>query len=461
MAFWEVAAAQGKSCGILNVPVSFPPRPFPKGFMVSGMLSPRMDRRAVYPPEILDELLADSPHYAPNLSIMRRPGIAPKLACIDRAVDTVRWRLEGTLHLMRRHALDLLCVVFVASDRVCHYFWGEMEMARQGKLGAGKERPLGSAILRVYEALDEAVGSLMHEAGDDTDVLILSDHGAGPLRKGLSLRNLLAEHGLLTRRKPGRLARLRNRVLHTCARVMPASVQTGLKSRLRGLSERFAAAVAHTGVDLERTRTYPVGYAEGIFVNLKGRQPAGTVEPGSEYESVRDDVIAVLSQLKDPDTGQPVARRVQRREDIWSGPCVHLLPDVVMEQCEKIYDVETFPERAGDEPFYSLPAPDPGRWLRLGAHRPYGVLLATGPHIQRAQPADPRIADVPATALVLLGCDMPEEMDGRALTEVLSDDVGPVGVFSAEAAQYGGRQERFSEDDRRSVESRLKDLGYM
>jgi len=52
-----------------------------------------------------------------------------------------------------------------------------------------------------------------------------------------------------------------------------------------------------------------------IWVNLKGRDPDGIVEPGDEYEYVRDQIIQILLNLKDPETGYYIYNLVCRRED--------------------------------------------------------------------------------------------------------------------------------------------------
>jgi len=459
-AFWEIAGRQGVEGGIINVPVTYPPRAF-NGFIVGGLLSPGLNRGAVSPPDVLDDLLAASPDYRTDVSIVKKRGTASRLRCLETARRTVRARLAAALGLYRKRRPQLFCVVFVAADRIGHFFWQDWEALRDGRARTKAERLLGEGLRSVYEELDRAVGALIEEAGPDTDVLILSDHGACALHKGLSLRRLLAEHGLLVERRSCLLRRWRRRALRGVARRLPLALKSRLKARLPGLMRRSAGAVAFEGIDFERSRAYPAGNADGVFVNLKGRQPQGAVEPGAEYEAVRDEIIDALTGLEDPATGRAIVTSARRREEVWSGPQVERLPDVVIEAMDRSYQIPSFPTETPPRPVYDLPAPDPRRWLCLGAHEPEGLLMAVGPHIKKAAVRDAKIEDVPATVLALLGCAIPDRFDGRVLTEMLTDDVGPVRVTRAGSEDAGGGEDVFSDADQDAVTRRLQDLGYV
>ena len=127
---------------------------------------------------------------------------------------------------------------------------------------------------------DSAVGQLMDEAGEDTEVLILSDHGAGALRKGLNLIEVLARAGLLTRKPQHPLDKLRQFGVWAFAEHAPGSVKRWVKAQFPNLSEGAAQIVACSDIDFSRTRAYPAGETDGVFVNLRGRQPKGMVGSG-------------------------------------------------------------------------------------------------------------------------------------------------------------------------------------
>jgi len=455
--FWEIAGDHGRKGGVINVPITYPPRAY-NGFIISGVLSPGVRREMASPPEVFDDLLAASPDYAVDVDLLAGGGDL-RQQFLDRALRTAEARTRAAVGLYRRYRPELFCVVFMAADRVSHYFWHYHEEVQAGRRAADDR--LGRAIALVYEKLDEAVGRLLAEADDETDVLILSDHGAGPLRGGLNMRKVLAGAGLLAEARPGALGRLAKGAIETFARVAPTSLKSRIKARLGGLARRAATVVARAGIDFSRTRAYPTGDSAGVFVNLKGRQPQGLVEPGEEYEAVRDEIIKVFTELTDPRTGRAVAKKVYRREEVFSGPCVEALPDVIMEQEDYLYATTLVAEAAGDEVFYDLPDDGAPGLHRHGDHRREGLLMAMGPHIKRHDLAGAEIADVPATVLALLGCPIPADFDGRALVEMFTPDVPPPQLMDAGQTGGDGGGEVYSPQDRKAIEERLKGLGYL
>lgn len=454
--FWEVAGEHGVRGGVINVPFTYPPRPY-NGFLVGCMLTPAVGPAMVSPPSLLADLLAASPHYAIDADVMGRPD-----TFLKKVLTTTDARLEAALGLYRKHRPPLFCIVFVGADRVSHFFWPYMEAARRGEALDPAQERLAHGIRTVYERLDQAVGALVAEAGAESDVLIVSDHGAYGLRQGLSLSRALAEGGLLEGTQQGVLAGWHKRAVLMLAHRAPRSLKKQLMAAFPRLAEGAAAAAANLGVDFARSRAYPTGWTQGVFVNLKGRQPLGIVEPGAHYEAVRDEVIAVLSAVHDPDTGRPGILKVYRREEVWSGACLDELPDLFVEPTNPAFTLSRLSERRGRGVFYDLPAPSWTALHSLGGHHSDGLVMAIGPHVRQAALSGAQMADVPATVLALLGCPVPANFEGRVLTEMLTDDVR-VAAGRAPAATDADHAEggEPAGQDRAAVEKRLKTLGYM
>jgi len=456
--FWSIAGRQGVRGGVINVPISFPPAPY-NGFLVGGMLSPGLGRRMCHPHELLDDLLAASPRYMVDVDMLNAATTSPE-EFLDQAIACTEARARAALALYRKHRPPLFCVVFVTVDRISHYFWSYFEAARDGRARGEAEERLGRAIPEIYAKVDEAVGALLAEAEDGTDVFIVSDHGSGPYAGGLDLRRALEQAGLLTEERLGAVTALKRRALLAFARTAPPWLKNSVKTLMPRLAGRAAGVVTLSGIDFGRSRAYPSGLSQGIFINVKGRQPTGVVEPGAEYESVRDDVIAALSELTDPATGRRVVHKVHRREEVWCGPCTERLPDLVVEQVDNLYNVQAFKDAPAGQAVFSLPAADPARLRHSAGHRRHGVLMALGPHVRPGRIEGAGIEDVPATVLALLGCRYPDEFDGRVLTELLTDDVKPPGTYG-DASERSAAGDVFDEDDRAALEERLKGLGYM
>jgi len=164
--------------------------------------------------------------------------------------------------------------------------------------------------------------------------------------------------------------------------------------------------------------------------------------------------------LRDPDSGGAVVHAVYRREELYEGPFLDQLPDLV-------FDLGEHPYLAGD----SLTAdrvlePLPHDFLQ-GRHRANGVFVAAGPDIHPAgQFEGARIVDVAPTVLYALGLPIPEDVDGQPLLNIFGD-----GYRAAQPVQYasprrpgGGEGEDgpvYDEDDMDEMERRLQGLGYM
>jgi len=447
VAFWEVAGEHGIRGGILNVPCTFPPRPF-NGFIISGMLSPGVNSRMASPPEVFSDLISSCPDYEVDVNIADRLRPEARDVFVERAIANVEGRRRAALDLYRKHHPQLFCVVFAATDRICHYF-----LPTDGPLHESPQ------VREIYSRVDSAIGELLEAVGDGTDVIILSDHGAMPIRGCLSMRGVLARAGLLVKQRPSGLRRAIQRGLLRFARTVPKTLQQRIIHRFGGASRWAVSRITSGGVDFARTRAYPAEALEGVFVNLRGRQPRGIVEPGAEYERLRDEVIALFRDLRDPETGRRVFKGAYRREEVWSGPCLTRLPDVVLEQAEWCYDTKPTSSALSTGIFSPRLGEGERGLYDTGRHSRDGLILAMGPRIRPGEIRGAAIADVPATVLALLGCPIPEDFDGRVLGEMLTPDVRAVGRTAAAEAER--REGDFSPEEQEILERRLRGLGYL
>jgi hypothetical protein len=170
-------------------------------------------------------------------------------------------------------------------------------------------------------------------------------------------------------------------------------------------------------VDWSRTTAYSNGYAGPIFVNLRGREPQGTVEPGEAYDAILEKIAADLAALKEPGTGLPFVGQIYRGQTLYSGPSTEYGPDLIL--------VPRNPRIAG----LGLVEFPSNRWLtsspdRSGHHRMDGILFLAGPGIGRgAELQGASIMDIAPTVLALLGVPIPRAMDGRVLETAMTDEL--------------------------------------
>jgi predicted AlkP superfamily phosphohydrolase/phosphomutase len=187
------------------------------------------------------------------------------------------------------------------------------------------------------------------------------------------------------------------------------------------------------------------------------------VEPGQEYERLRDRLIEELGELRAPATGNKLVRRTYRREELMAGPFLDEAPDLLIDWADHTFAFASV--KAGPGPVFSTLGLSEDSWHRTGDHDPRGILLVRGEGIEpgRELPAC-NIMDVLPTAMYAAGEPVPEGLDGRVLEEAFSEafrSSNPLSYFHSEggAAQEGAQAFTGAEDQ--EVAEHLRGLGYL
>jgi len=449
-AVWQRLSAAGRRVGVINVPFTWPADDV-NGFALAGFDA--YGRRDGYatPAGLLDELEQRFGPLVQDHAFPVTPQGGIDLGQVRRVAEQ---RVELTLWLAERFDPELLVAVFMAADHAQHLGWDEWE--RSGP---------ASPLAQVYGILDEAVGALAGALGGD--IMIVSDHGAGPLDGVVNLNAWLAEEGLLEYAsatelmRGGQLQRMATARALALWRRLPLDFRTRAKQRLGGLRERSYELQNYSIVDFERTKAFAYGTFGNIVINVQGRERTGIVAPGAEYEAVRDAIAQRLRELRDPATGRQIVAAVHRREELFSGPQIERVPDLVVEfadyawlgkgnlksRTESIWDRV---EIAGTDAAY------------VGSHRHEGIVALTGPS---AAPGGlfASIEDVAPTIQYLLGEPIPESMEGRlidaAIDPALLERRPP--EYVAEDVPLASGIRAFADDEAGQVQDRLRGLGYI
>jgi predicted AlkP superfamily phosphohydrolase/phosphomutase len=217
-------------------------------------------------------------------------------------------------------------------------------------------------------------------------------------------------------------------------------------------------------IDWARTKICAIGGFGCLFVNLKGRDPMGTVSDGAEREAVLAEAEAALSRLKDPRDGQPLITRFYRKEELFSGPLTSEMPDLVVNMRDWSYCpvIGTARELAED----TIIRPPVAEWKQLahsGTHRREGILILHGPDIATADLGTAQMVDIAPTVMNLLGLPGMEEWDGRILEKALSRGAArDIEQQAGTAVESPEERERvYTDEDEEEVRKRLEDLGYL
>ncbi len=291
--------------------------------------------------------------------------------------------------------------------------------------------------------------------GDDTFVFIVSDHGAGPNTRGhLYLKGLLRATGLEAKKAVGGVDG--HKLYRAVTSMIPTAWRHRVLFRFRKLRASLARRAFEADIDWTRTQVYTFycGGASEPWLNVKGRDPDGIVEPGDEYERVVERLTEVMLNALDPASGRPVVRRVLRKEELYEGPDVNRAHDLFVDWEPRMV-VNGLQIGQGGQ-VLQAPVLDEGR---TGDHRPYGVYVAAGPKGSVGEAArDACIADIAPTVYGLLDVAPPHPLDGRPWTEVFPQALR---VQPPEREDIHSLNSEPKSGDAAIIEKRLEDLGYL
>jgi predicted AlkP superfamily phosphohydrolase/phosphomutase len=365
-ALWEVLSRAGRQVVVINVPPSYPPRPV-NGVLVSGLLSPSLDE-ATYPAGV--SRLLKGMNYRIDADL--RIGKTDREAFLGDLDVTLRKRFESAALLMKRQEWDFFQLHVMETDRINHLLWGDYE--EEGS-------PYREAFLSFYRTFDDLVGELAARLPPGCDVVILSDHGFGRLKKEVYLNRFLEERDWLEfeRRKPLRLSHM-----------------------------------------VHESKAYSLTPGR-IYLNLRGREPQGSVSGKDGYRGYREGLRADLLGLRDPDTGEEVAAEVLRGEEVNGNPAWGPFPVPVSEKVPAPCDLLVVP-REGYDLKGALDGPALfARGALSGAHTSGGAFVYLRGRTIAAE--SPHLLDIYPTILDMMGVETEEELEGRTiLREVRAEE---------------------------------------
>jgi predicted AlkP superfamily phosphohydrolase/phosphomutase len=346
---------------------------------------------------------------------------------VDRLVRgaTLKGRLTRTL--LARGGWDLFVQVFTEAHCAGHQCWHLHDVAHPShdvRLAAA----VGDPLLRVYQAIDSAIGEILAEA-DDALVLLVVAHGMShQYGAQFLLPEILGRLRVASPPPPGPDPGLARAAVRLLRRRLPP----GLRDRLAPVVHRVRPGPASDGlprlsVDPEHSLCFPVSNGlpvGGIRLNLRGREPAGRLEPGAEADRFSDRLAADLLAIRNLDTNRPLIRRVARTRELYRGDRIDELPDLLVEWADDgpLANTSTGPAsaavvRAASDEIGLLEGVN--GWGRTGEHRPGGLIAAAGTGIAPAHLGEIDLLDVAPTILSLVGIE-PRGLDGEPVRPIVA-----------------------------------------
>jgi len=267
--FWN--QCRGKSV-IINVPSTYPVKDM-KGVHISGFVSIDFEK-SVYPRSLVPHLKkldyrldvdAEKAHTDLNLFLEDlNKTLGARIKAIEYLWDYTDWQI--------------FMPTFTGTDRLMHFLWSAYD---------DKNHKHHNDFLNHFRRIDQAIGDIHSKLGENDTLIILSDHGFERLEKDVYINYLLASEGFLTFR-PNTEPKLAN--------IDPAT-------------KAFALDPAR------------------IYINQKGKYPAGSVET-NDKETCLKDLKSLLRSLQID--GRKVIKHIYRKQDVYAGPYLEDASDLIL-----------------------------------------------------------------------------------------------------------------------------------
>ncbi len=363
---WNVLSNNGKRVLVMNVPMTDPPDEV-NGLFIAGF--PHMDETGFAHPASLEEAIR--PYDLDEMQMQIHPGQEDSLLQVYHRALGQRKRI--TMDWLANEPFDLMWVVFTATDRIQHTFWmfSDPQNPNYDPIRASRYQ---DSIHDFWVAQDKALAEILEAIGPDAYVMLVSDHGFGPMRTNLRVQEYL--------RRPGSLVNAREASSVYC---------------------------------LDK------GDAARLYVTRKTRDPKSPWSPDEALE-IRGRLIEDLRAATDPATGQKVCEAVWDNADVFVGMYAERGPDVVALPAEGYFLVSGDPEAEEGAPYM-----EPHGDKLSGWHKMNGIYALAGPGIRPGRydrDADRvfSLLDVMPTVLYLMGEPIPEGLDGALMESAIEPE---------------------------------------
>ena len=360
---WDIVGdAGGQSC-VVGVPPTYPP-PKISGHLVSCFITPNTDRQYTYPPGLKREIEDLIGNYITDVKFR----VEDRSKLLKAIYDMTDRRFTILEYLLQEKPWDLFAFVEIGLDRIHHAFWKYFDPDHHLYESGSR---FESAIPDYYAHLDGWIGRLMESIPGEVPIMVVSDHGAQPMKGAFCINQWLADQGYLAMKTP-----------------------------------EVPEVLSRVDVDWTRTRAWGWGgYYARIFLNVEGREKSGIVSP-ADFEKERDELARRISSISGP-LGEKWDTRVIIPEDIYD-PLEGDPPDLM------VYLDDLSWRSAGTVGHGSTYLSENDTGPDDAVHAKDGMYILNAPGIRPGY-RRASILDVAPTALRYMGLPVPSVMRGRAI----------------------------------------------
>ncbi|KAF2956279.1 alkaline phosphatase family protein [Marinitoga sp. 38H-ov] len=288
---WDKLGEKGLKSIVLGVPLTYPPKSI-NGYLVTSFLTPSTKSEYTYPKSLKKEIENWVGEYMFDVENFRsndKERLLKDLYIMEEKRFTV------AKHLLTEKEWDFFMMVIMGTDRLHHAFWAHYDKTH---FKHDPNSKFVNAIKDYYKFIDEKIEELISTLPENTEILIVSDHGVKKMEGGIAINDWLIEKGYLALKekpeKPTRIGKL----------------------------------ISEDKIDWSKTKAWGMGgYYGRIFLNVKGREPNGII-PKEKYEEVRNQLIKDLSEITD-ENGNNIGTVSFKPEEVYE-KTNNIAPDLIV-----------------------------------------------------------------------------------------------------------------------------------
>lgn len=459
---WEVLEGEGKKCGLFNIPCTYPPEEV-EGFMISGFPVPE-GREFIYPENLHNELNKRFKEIKLQPDVFYTEGNEKKF--IEDQYECWESTEKIFNYLWKNEECDVLIGVFKPTDEMFHGMWKSID---QNHPDHEENKKYKEKVLGVYRKADELIGKVLAKKDEDTDLILMSDHGFGPVHSTLYMNNWLLKEGYM-KFKDDFGTKLK-KVFHRLGFNLESAFNLGKRLGLMKFAKKVAYSqngesllgkikdrlfLSFDDVDWKKTKAYSSGNFGQIYINKKEREPEGIVGE-EEYEDLVEEIASKLKDVKDPRTNEKIFDEIKIRDEIYSGKYMEEAPDIVFFDENFEYTANRMFE-FGSNKIVGENVID-----RSGDHKPFGVFFAHGSNFREdGKIKNAEIIDLLPTILYSLKCPIPQSLDGEILKNIFTKEFKEENEPEFRNFEKAEEEpEKYTEKEKDEIKERLKKTGYL
>jgi predicted AlkP superfamily phosphohydrolase/phosphomutase len=450
---WDILNRENRKLVSINIPVTSPP-PEVSGIIIPGLLCPGLSPQTVHPPQAYEQYIKPNKGYL----IVNHDTRKTVEQYTQQAISTEQVRCKVALQLMKESDWELFCVHIQSSDALQHKAWFALDPETSHKYP--REKRQAQAF---YSHCDQIISRLIHAAGANTLVMLISDHGFCTRRALFCINTWLRKNGylyFLEKEPPQGLAAAKTKVKQA---LPPLKSMAKIYGEIRKRSSKIQKNIAeklkkpgHTGiyagrllqhirqtVDFDRTRALSLSGMGGmIYIN------GDNDERAAFSEKITSELLGDFG----PDSDNPIIANITPGNIFYpQNQIPDSLPDLILTYTE---GVESQIGPGGDD----IIRPNLIDGKRYGTHARNGIFIATGPQIQAGTTLHANLIDIVPTILAYLDIALPDNIDGNPLSTAFRS---PLNINYQKILIERHNKTSYTDTEQAKVEKHLSDLGYL